>query len=585
MYVYCSTQYPHENQLAVARALGCQAKNVRIDCRRMGGGFGGKETTPSLFAIIAALLANKTGKPVKLRLDRDDDMEITGKRHDFEIEYDVGFDENGVIKGIDYMLASRCGMSTDLSIPVNERAMLHVDNAYYLENVHITSHRLKTNTVSNNAFRGFGVPQGMMAIEYVMDDIARYLGKDPLEVRKSNFYGVDDRNLTHFGMTINDSVIHELVDELETSSDYQERRKTIQEFNSKSHYLKKGIALTPIKFGVSFNTLFLNQATALINIYSDGSITLNHGGTEMGQGLFSKVAQVVAEIFQIDIDNIKSTATDTDKVPNASSTSSSASTDFYCNAAYIAANKIKDRLVEFVAKEFDVPAESIKFEKNRVIFGKEALTFAELVNKAWFNRVSLTATGFHRTPDYHWDEEAFEGSPFYYCVWGASVSEVMIDTLTGELKVERVDLLHDAGKPINPAIDMGQLEGAFVQGMGWLTTEELRWNEQGKLSTHAPSTYKIPVSSDLPKEFNARFYTKGIEKKVMIYRSKAIGEPPLMLAISVFHAIKDAIASVYGYKYSPQLNAPTTPEEILKSIDRMSMFEVQNGQEKQQAAV
>ncbi|PON19711.1 xanthine dehydrogenase molybdopterin binding subunit [Candidatus Entotheonella serta] len=565
--VYSSTQYPSEVQQKVAHALGLPAHRVTVVCRRMGGGFGGKESQPALFACIAALLTAQTKRPVKLRLDRDDDMIMTGKRHDFTATYEVGFDDCGQLQGLVLNLASRCGMSADLSGPVNDRAMFHCDNCYYLPHVAITSHRCKTHTVSNTAFRGFGGPQGMMVIEYVIDEVARYLGLDPLDVRKRNFYGIGERDITPYAMRVEDNIIEAMVTELEKSAHYHARRREIEAFNTENLVFKRGLALTPVKFGIAFTATHLNQAGALLHVYTDGSVQLNHGGTEMGQGLFTKVAQVVAEELQIDIDRITTTATDTSKVPNASATAASSGSDLNGKAAQAAARTIKKRLIAFAAEHFDVPPDRVIFRNNRVEIGKQSLTFAELVELAYFARVSLSATGFFRTPKIHYDRETFSGCPFLYFSYGAAVSEVIIDTLTGEYQVSRVDILHDVGHSLNPAIDRGQIEGGFLQGMGWLTTEELWWNADGVLQTHAPSTYKIPTCRDWPADVRLALFESGGNREDTIYRSKAVGEPPLMLAISVFHALKDAIASVANTKISPHLNAPATPEAVLMAIE------------------
>ncbi len=569
MLVYSSTQHPGEVQLVVAHALAREAKDVVVECRRMGGGFGGKETQPALFACIAAVLATKTGRPVKLRPDRDADMIITGKRHDYRIDYDVGFDDQGEIEGIELTYASRCGMSADLSGPVNDRTMFHADNCYYLDNVSITSHRCKTHTVSNTAFRGFGGPQGMFGIEYVVDEIARHLNVDPLDVRKKNFYGVGERDVTPYQMRVEDNILHQLVPELEASSDYRKRRREIDEYNAGREHLKRGIALTPVKFGISFTATHYNQAGALIHLYTDGTVMLNHGGTEMGQGLFTKVAQVVAEELGIGIDRIRCTASDTSKVPNASATAASSGSDLNGMAALAAARTLRERLTAFAAEEHGVAPGEIVFGGGKVRVGGDELTFAELVKAAYTARISLSATGFYKTPKIHYDRATMTGRPFYYFAYGAACSEVVIDLLTGESRVLRVDILHDVGKSLNPAIDLGQVEGGFIQGMGWLTTEELWWNPAGELQTHAPSTYKIPVAGDLPEVFNVRLLPSGRNNEATIHRSKAVGEPPLMLAISVFHAIKDAIASVGEHRLSPRLDAPATPEEVLEAVEAL----------------
>ena len=570
MLVYSSTQHPGEVQHQVAHALDRPAKDIVVECRRMGGGFGGKESQPGLFACVAALLAQKTRRPVKFRADRDDDMMITGKRHDFVTEYEVGFDDDGRILGVDFVLAGRCGYSADLSGSINDRAMLHSDNCYFLENVSILSFRCKTNTVSNTAFRGFGGPQGMVGIEAVIDDIAHHLGKDPLDVRKANFYGVTERNVTHYRQAIVDNVIHDIVADLEKSADYHARRAAIRAFNATNPIVRRGIALTPVKFGISFTATHLNQAGCLLHIYTDGSLMLNHGGTEMGQGLFTKVAQVVAEELQVDIERIRITGSDTSKVPNASATAASSGSDMNGKAAQAAARELKARLTAFAAVHFGVPAEAVAFRRNEVQVGDRVVSFDELVKLAYFARVSLSATGYYRTPKIGYDRKTWTGMPFYYFCYGAAVSEVAIDTLTGENRLLRVDILHDVGRSLNPAIDMGQIEGGFIQGMGWLTMEELWWNDKGKLMTHAPSTYKIPVASDVPQQFNVRIYESGINAEDSIFRSKAVGEPPLMLAISTLHAIRDAIASTADYALSPKLDAPATAEAILTSINELA---------------
>ncbi len=567
MLVHCSTQHPTEVQHAVAKALGRLDNAITVEVRRMGGGFGGKETQSALFAVIAALLADRTGRPVKACVDRDDDMIMTGKRHDFVIDYDVGFDDDGRIQGISFSQAAGCGFSADLSGAIADRAMFHADNCYYLDNVAITSHRCKTHTVSNTAFRGFGGPQGMVGIEYVIDEIARSLDIDALDVRRRNFYGGRGRDITPYNMRVEDNIIGSLTDALEKSSAYNARRKKIDAFNARNPVLKKGLALTPVKFGISFTTTFLNQAGALLHVYTDGSVHLNHGGTEMGQGLFIKVAQIVADVFQIDVDRIKITATNTGKVPNTSATAASSGTDINGAAAQIAARTIRDRLAAFAAETHGVGKASVIFKSNHVHVGGKKLPFAELVKQAYLGRIPLSATGFFRTPKIHYDRETASGRPFRYFAYGAAVSEVIVDTLTGENKVLRADILHDCGKSLNPAIDMGQVEGGFIQGMGWLTMEELVWSGDGRLMTHAPSTYKIPVASDLPADFRVEILESGRNREDVVHRSKAVGEPPFMLAISVFLALKDAIAAVCAHQISPQLDAPATPERILLAIE------------------
>ncbi|MCF1504663.1 xanthine dehydrogenase molybdopterin binding subunit [Afifella sp. H1R] len=565
--VHSSTQHPSEVQHNVAKVLGLPDHAVTIEVRRMGGGFGGKESQPALFAAIAALVAAKTGRPAKLRLDRDDDMVMTGKRHDFLIDYEVGFDGEGRIAGAAFDQAMRCGYSADLSGAIADRAMFHADNAYALNAARIRSRRLKTHTVSNTAFRGFGGPQGMVATERMIEKIAFALGKDPLDIRKANFYPAGGGALTPYHMEVTDSVIAEMVEELEKSSDYRARRAAVRAFNATSPVVKKGLALTPVKFGISFTTRHLNQAGALVHVYKDGSVMLNHGGTEMGQGLFVKVAQVVAEEFQIDLARVKITSTRTDKVPNTSATAASSGSDINGMAAQAAARTIKERLIAFAAEAYGVSREKIVFRPNRVEIGDEEMSFAELVEEAYLARISLSATGFYATPGITYDRETATGHPFFYFAYGAACSEVAIDTLTGENKVLRVDILHEVGRSLNPAVDMGQIEGGFIQGMGWLTTEELCWNGKGELTTHAPSTYKIPTANDRPDDMRIKIWEKGESQAETIYRSKAVGEPPLMLAISVFSALADAVSAASDYKVFPDLDAPATPERILFAVD------------------
>ena len=563
MLVHSSSQHPSEVQAIVAKMLHLPQAAVTVEVRRMGGAFGGKETQAAQWAALAALAAWLTGRPCKLRLDRDDDMAMTGKRHDFRADYDVAFDDEGTIQGYEVTLASRCGYSADLSSAVNDRAMYHADNAYYLPAATIRSKRLKTHTVSNTAFRGFGGPQGMMAIERAIDAIAWSLGVDPLDVRKRNFYGDGNRDVTPYGMRVSDNILPLLIDQLEGTSEYRRRRAAVTADNAASAYLKRGLALTPVKFGISFTNVMLNQAGALVLVYHDGTVQLNHGGTEMGQGLFVKVAQVVAEEFGIDLDRVQVTATNTGKVPNASATAASSSSDLNGMAAQAAARTIKTRLIEFVSAEFSVPPDQIDFRENQVFLGERSIPFPEIAARAWQARVSLSSTGFYRTPKIHWDREKAAGRPFYYFAYGAACSEVVVDITTGEMRVVRTDILHDVGRSLNPAIDVGQIEGGFVQGMGWLTTEELVFDDAGRLLTHAPSTYKIPCSSDVPADLRVALFD-GFNREETIYRSKAVGEPPLMLAISVFAAIADALHSLAPGKMVP-LDAPATPESIRRA--------------------
>ena len=567
--VYSSTQHPTETQHMVAHALGVPSHSVTVEVRRMGGAFGGKESQGNLFACIAAIAAKKLGRAVKFRPDRDEDMIATGKRHDFVADYEIGFDEEGRILGADFILVARCGFSSDLSGPVTDRALFHCDNAYFYPAVRAVSEPLRTHTVSNTAFRGFGGPQGIVAAERVIEEVAFATGRDPLDIRKLNFYGTTDRNVAPYHQTIGDNIIGRIVDRLEATSNYRARREKIRAWNSANDIVKRGLALTPVKFGISFTATWFNQAGALVLVYSDGSVAINHGGTEMGQGLYQKVAQVVANEFQIDLSKVRITATTTGKVPNTSATAASSGSDLNGMAAQDAVRKIKRRLAEFLAREWNVGVEAIQFHNNRVEGGGKSLSFEEVARAAYMARVPLSATGFYKTPKIHWDRASGCGHPFFYFSYGASVSEVVVDTLTGEYAVERVDILHDVGRSLNPALDRGQIEGGFVQGQGWLTTEELWWDKAGRLRTHAPSTYKIPVASDRPRIFNVEIADWSENREETIYRSKAVGEPPLMLGISVLHALSDAVASVADHRFCPRLDAPATPERVLFAVERM----------------
>ncbi len=622
MIVQSSTQHPTEIQHKVAEALGVPMNAVRVEIRRMGGGFGGKESQGNALAVACAVAAKITGRPCKMRYDRDDDMVITGKRHDFRIDYKAGFDDAGRIAGVEFWQYCRCGWSQDLSLPVADRAMLHSDNAYLLPACRITSHRLKTHTQSATAFRGFGGPQGMLGIERVVDHIAHALGKDPLEVRRVNFYramaestdasqvnsatgGIDrgatisrpkivgdphddltsrgsvddvdeggatpavagDAQTTPYHMPVEDFVLHEILAELEAASDYAARRRAVTKWNAENPVLKRGLALTPVKFGISFTLTHLNQAGALVHVYQDGSIHMNHGGTEMGQGLFQKVAQVAAARFGVDAGHVKITATDTAKVPNTSATAASSGSDLNGMAVKAACDTIRNRIAEFLAAEHQTEAAQVRFEDGQVHVGGETMSFADAAARAYAGRVSLSATGFYATPKVRWDRIRGRGRPFFYFAYGAAVTEVVLDTLTGENRILRCDILHDAGASLNPAIDLGQIEGGYIQGAGWLTMEELVWDEKGRLRTHAPSTYKIPACSDRPAIFNVTLWDKGRNREDTIYRSKAVGEPPFMLGISAFLALSDAVAACGGAY--PSLDAPATPERLLDAINRV----------------
>ena len=567
MHVLSSTQHPSEIQHLVAAMLGKPDSDVICECRRMGGAFGGKESQAAQWACLAALAASVTGSAAKLRLDRDDDMIMTGKRHDFRIDYGYGCDERGRLLAVDAALNARCGYSADLSMGVCDRSMFHADNAYYYPSARILSRRVKTDTVSNTAFRGFGGPQGMMLAERTMDDIACRLGLDPLDVRKRNLYG-RGRDVTPYGMKVGESILERLVRTLEKTSDYRERRKGIAAFNESNRFLRKGMSLTPVKFGIAFTLKHLNQAGALVHVYTDGSVLVNHGGTEMGQGLHTKVAQVVAEEFGIGFDEVRITATKTDMVPNTTPTAASSGSDLNGMAAKRAAATIKGRMAALAGKLYQVPKAEVRFAGGMVAVGSQEIPFADLAKTCFLGRVSLSSTGYFATPKITWDRASSTGRPFLYFACGAACSEVTIDTLTGEMRVDRVDLLHDVGNSLNPAIDIGQIEGGFVQGMGWLTTEELVFDAKGRLTTHAPSTYKIPVASDVPEDFHVALWESKGNREATVYRSKAVGEPPLMLAISVFSAIVDAIAGLNPGRV-PALDAPATPEAIMRAIRSM----------------
>jgi xanthine dehydrogenase large subunit len=577
MHVVSSTQHPTEIQHKVAEALGLPMHAVRVECRRMGGGFGGKESQGNALAAACAVAAHLTGRSCKMRYDRDDDMMITGKRHDFRITYRVGFDDSGRIEGIEFTQYARCGWAQDLSLPVADRAMLHADNAYDLPNIRIESHRLKTNTQSATAFRGFGGPQGMLGIERVMDHIAHDLGMDPFQVRRVNFYAEagatppsaarqQKANLTPYGMKVTDFVLHRLCDQLTDSANYTARRQAVADWNAANPVIRKGLALTPVKFGISFTLTHLNQAGALVHVYQDGSVMLNHGGTEMGQGLFQKVAQVAADVFGLGLDAVRITATDTAKVPNTSATAASSGSDLNGMAVRVACEKIRARMAAHLAALAGCDPATVRFKEGRVQAGALDLSFADAAQSTYQARVSLSAKGFYKTPDLSWDRLQGTGRPFYYFAYGASVSEVAVDTRTGEYRILRSDILHDAGRSLNPALDIGQIEGGFVQGAGWLTTEELIWDADGRLRAHAPSTYKIPAMSDRPKVFNVSLFDND-NREETIHRSKAVGEPPFMHGISVLMALSDAVASC-GIAY-PTLDAPATPERVLAAIHRV----------------
>jgi xanthine dehydrogenase large subunit len=567
MKVLCSTQHPSEMQHTVAHALHRPVHAVQVECRRMGGGFGGKESQSAIFACCAAIAAAKLNRPVKLRVDRDDDFLVTGRRHGFVFDAEVGYDDAGRVLGAEVTMVSNAGHSADLSGPVMTRALCHFDNAYWLPNVALHGYSAKTNTQSNTAFRGFGGPQGAFAAEVLLDSIARELKLDALEVRKANFYGRTSNNVTPYGQLVKDNIIHELVAELERTSGYAKRREAAAAFNAKSAVLKKGIALTPVKFGISFNVVHLNQAGALVHVYTDGTVLVNHGGTEMGQGLNTKVAQVVAHELGVPFEHVRCTASDTQKVANTSATAASTGSDLNGKAAEDAARQIRERLAAFAAQKYGGSAGDVRFAGGEVtVAGGKRVPFADFVQAAYTARVQLWSDGFYATPGLSWDREKMQGNPFFYFAYGAAMSEVVIDTLTGESKLLAAHLLYDAGRSLNPAVDIGQVEGAFIQGMGWLTMEELVWHPQtGLLTTHAPSTYKIPCANDAPTEFVTRLF-EADNPADTIHRSKAVGEPPLLLPFSVFLAIRDAVSAVGGHRVDPPLTAPATAEAILRAV-------------------
>ena len=571
MVVHSSTQHPTEIQHKVADALGIGMHDVRVETRRMGGGFGGKESQGNALAVACAVAASKTGKPCKMRYDRDDDMLITGKRHEFRIDYTVGFDDDGRLIAVDFVHYTRAGWAQDLTLPVADRAMLHADNAYYIPHMRIESHRLKTNTQSATAFRGFGGPQGMLGMERVIDHVAHYLGRDPVALRKLNYYvaasaPTAQHQTTPYGMQVQDFILHEMTDDLLKTSDYYDRRRAIDEWNATNPIIKRGIGFSPVKFGISFTLTHLNQAGALVHVYQDGTLRLNHGGTEMGQGLFQKVAQVAAHVFGTSMDVVKITATDTAKVPNTSATAASSGSDLNGMAVKDACEKIRQRMAAFLADQFGKQIEDVNFRDNQVHIGRRVLSFKKAAQLCYEGRISLSSTGFYKTPDVAWDRIRGQGRPFFYFAYGAAMTEVAIDTLTGENRILRTDILHDTGTSLNPALDIGQIQGAYVQGAGWLTSEELVWDGMGRLRTHAPSTYKIPTMADRPDTFNVSL--RGQENPMMsIYRSKAVGEPPFMLGISTLMAINHAVSSC-GKLYH-HLDAPATPERVMSAVERV----------------
>lgn len=574
MFVQCSSQHPTEVQHLIAKVLNKPFNFVTVEMRRMGGGFGGKETQAAPWACLAALATYHLECAVKIRLARADDFRLTGKRHPFYNNYIAGFDENGLIEGVHIEVNGNCGYSPDLSDAIVDRAMFHADNAYYYPAVKIIGNRCKLNTVSHTAFRGFGGPQGMITAELIMDDIATKLGQDPLTIRKANLYR-PGRDITPYHQKVEQHVLGEMIEKLEKDAQYWERKEAIKAFNKTSPFIKKGLAMTPVKFGISFTVQHLNQAGALVHVYSDGSIHLNHGGTEMGQGLNTKVAQIVAHAFGVDFEKVGVTATRTDKVPNTSPTAASSGTDLNGMAALNAANTIKERLIEFVASHFDVDAQSVEFNDNKIIHSNGEMSFSELAQLAYMKRISLSSTGYYATPKIHYDRAKAEGRPFFYFSHGVALSEVEVDILTGENTVTRADILHDVGNSLNPALDIGQIEGAFIQGMGWLTTEELQWKDSGELASAGPATYKIPAIGDTPTVFNVSLFDSA-NPETSVFRSKAVGEPPFMLGFCVWSAIRNAVSSLSDYRYIPSVNTPATPETVLNAVLATQKWNAEN---------
>lgn len=570
LFVQSSTQHPTETQEIVARVLGVPKHSVIVQCVRMGGAFGGKEVQANAWAAVAALGARKLGRPVRVRLTRAQDMRLTGKRHPFLARFRVGFEDTGQLLGLEIELFSDGGWSLDLSAPVLSRAMFHVDNCYLLPNVQVTGRVCRTNFVSHTAFRGFGGPQGMVVIEDILDRVARQLSLPPERVRERNFYRPGDR--THYGQIVRDADrIERLWSELKQTSDYESRRQQIGDFNARSSHVKRGMAITPVKFGISFTTAFFNQAGALVLVYKDGSVQVNHGGTEMGQGLHTKILQIAAEALGLPLSNLRIMPTRTDKVPNTSATAASSGSDLNGAAVKAACEILRDRLAEVAARLLGVSAADVVFEGGRVCRRSEplsALSFAEVVGEAYLERVPLFATGYYRTPDIYYDKQTGTGKPFHYFAYGAAVSEVEIDGFTGQYRLLRVDILHDVGQSLSPLVDRGQVEGGFIQGLGWLTSEELTFMAGGALGSSSASTYKLPTLAECPEVFNVHFLARAAEEGV-VYGSKAVGEPPLMLAISVREALRSAVAA-FGRGGVVELAVPATPEAVYWALTRAS---------------
>ncbi|MBP0494828.1 xanthine dehydrogenase molybdopterin binding subunit [Pararoseomonas indoligenes] len=554
--VHSSTQNPTEVQVMVARVLGCDHNRISVQVRRMGGAFGGKESNASWVAACAAVAARRTGRPVKLRLGRKQDMAATGKRHPFLYRWQAGFDDTGRILALDATMAADGGHSVDLSGGVVFRSVTHGLNVIDVPDVTITGVACKTNTVSNTAFRGFGGPQGVLLMEDVTHGIARALGTTQEAVRERNLAGGENNAITPYGQALEGDLLRQVWAECRDGAEWDRRRAQVDAFNAGHEVVRRGLGSFLLAFGISFGIMSMNQAGALVHVYEDGSIRLNHGGTEMGQGLFIKIAQIVAGVFGVPVERVRITATSTAEVPNTAPTAASTGTDLNGWAAQIAASTIRTRMAEQAAADWGVTPDEVRFEEDEVFAGNHRTGFGELAHRCVQNRVSLSSTGFYKTPGIHWDPAAMKGEPFFYFSYGAAVAEVELDLLTGEHRLLRADMVQDCGRSLNPSVDRGQIEGAFVQGLGWLTCEELWWDAEGRLRTLGPSTYKIPGSRDVPPVFNVRLLEGAPARADTVFRSKAVGEPPLMLATAVWNALRDAAGA-------DRLDLPATPERLL----------------------
>ena len=564
-----STQHPTEVQTVVADVLGIGRHQIVVEVPRMGGGFGGKETQAAPFAALAALGAVKTGRPVKVWLNRDQDMAQTGKRHPFWTRYKAALREDGTLEALRVEMYANGGFSNDLSRAILDRGLFHLDNSYFLPNVDFAGTVVKTNLPSNTAFRGFGGPQGMLVVEQVLNAAAERLGLDPAEVRRRNFYGDSPRDLTPYGQQVADCRLERIHDELMRSSEYARRRAEIDAFNRAGQWTRRGIAFQPVKFGISFTTSFLNQAGAFVLVYGDGTVQLNHGGTEMGQGLHTKMLAICAHELGVRTEQIRLMPTATDKVPNTSATAASSGADLNGQAVKQACETIRERLRPIAARLLNVAPDEVVFADGQAFPAgapQKTVPFAKVTQAAYLAQVSMSATGYYRTPDIHYDRVAGRGKPFHYFAYGAAVTEVELSGLTGEHRVRRVDILHDVGSSLVPTIDLGQIEGGFIQGLGWLTVEEVLFDDKGRLLTHSPDTYKIPAIGEAPEDFRVKLLERAPQHNT-VHGSKAVGEPPLMLAISVVSALRHAVASFGPPRREVQLKVPCTPEAVLWAVE------------------